>query len=147
MNETPQLHLFCLSQTALHVLRGYYSNSSSRTSLQRVFVRLKMPLHATPLIPTSYNAPLHVQHTYVSWRSLGSSHTTAHAASSTTKTDHATAPTGPGLRGAPHDPSPPLRQGTSDTWRFPTHFHLRCRRPATFGAAEDKNCTCETTLT
>jgi hypothetical protein len=117
MNKTPQLHLFRPWQTALHALRGHNINSSPRASLQRVFVRSKTPLHAAPLVSTSYGIPLHVQHAYVSWHPLGPSH--GHRPRRTFSDEAApdATLTGSGPRSTPRDPSAPFCWGASVVWR------------------------------
>jgi hypothetical protein len=68
----PQLHLFRSRQTALNTLQGYNSNSSSRTSLQRVFVRPKHLYTRRPLSPPRTVPSLHVRSVHVSQRTTPS---------------------------------------------------------------------------
>jgi hypothetical protein len=82
MNETSQLHLFRLWQTAFHTLRGYYSNSSPRASLQRVFVWPKR-LYTQRLLSLLRTAPLYTSGTLTCPRAPSErASTTAHAAPS-----------------------------------------------------------------
>jgi hypothetical protein len=124
-DQTPQLHLFHSSQTALHVLQGYNSYSSPRTSLQRVFVRPSRlytrrflsllrtaPLYTSDVL-TCHDAPLTEPRLRLC-RTFGA------------ETVHDATPTMLGFWGVPRDPLSALHRSAPDAW---------CSRPIrTFGA-------------
>jgi hypothetical protein len=136
-------YTFSILDKRLYTLyKGITVTPCPNTSLQRVFVRSCHLYNAAALVSASYGAPLHVWRSHVLWRPFNQAKVTVRAAPSALKQ-----PTTPPR---PYWASEASRLDAPERARcvvLLTRSHLRRRRSASFGIAEDESCSCETTLT